>query len=73
MVEFVNKAVGHTGSSCQNCGSPSHCGSARWEQVKHYAVDANNGHQPYSIKACDSCRCTQCTGIQNGRSIKERR
>ena len=41
---------------CQNCGSESHCGSAR------YTTALNPGYP--AIKACDMCRCIECAGVK---------
>jgi hypothetical protein len=41
---------------CQNCGSESHCGVARY-------TEALNPGYP-AIKACDSCRCINCRGVK---------
>lgn len=42
---------------CQNCGDNSHCGSVNWREIRDYGVDC----EPYYIKACDACRCKECT------------
>ena len=57
MAEFTRKSAEHNNGSCQNCGRPSHCGTARWEETKGYACD---GGELKRIKVCDACRCKHC-------------
>lgn len=45
--------------SCQNCGHGHHDG-ALWIQVRDYGTD----DEPYSIKACDTCTCDDCTKMR---------
>ena len=43
---------------CQNCGRLSHCGTAYYEELQNYNCPPSN------LKVCDSCRCGQCTNIE---------
>lgn len=43
---------------CNNCGRPSHCGSDKWEEARHYDCD---GGEVYMIKVCHHCVCSECT------------
>jgi hypothetical protein len=42
---------------CQNCGHESHCHGALWKAVDFKEPDK-------VIKACDNCRCNNCTPKQ---------
>jgi hypothetical protein len=48
-----------TGSNCQNCGWGSHCGTARYAEVR----ERNTDYEPYQIKVCSSCRCEKCSNV----------
>jgi hypothetical protein len=43
---------------CQNCGRPSHCGTAHYEELQNY------DEPPSTLKVCDSCRCGNCNNIE---------
>lgn len=43
-------------TSCQNCGHGHHDGSL-WIEVRDYGTD----DEPYQIKACNNCTCSECS------------
>ena len=54
--------LGYRPVSCQNCGHPQHCGGAYYMQVRDYGPIPD---EPRTIKACDSCRCVDCSNETN--------
>ena len=45
---------------CANCGGESHCGAARFVEMKNY------DDEPASfVKLCDSCHCGNCKGEED--------
>ena len=46
-----------TGTHCNICGHPAHCGVPTTTNVKDYAVDGGNVRE---IIVCKHCRCGNC-------------
>lgn len=48
--------------SCKNCGHPRHCEGPLYLENKMYQ---DGGYEEY--KACNKCRCDQCTPEQDAK------
>ena len=46
---------------CQNCGRPSHCGGAYYDELQNY------DEPPTTLKVCDNCRCGNCQNPEEDR------